>query len=393
MNEVGAYVRPQARSHSYSGSWRMMLALSALGVLIGSFGAAPIGLLAGLSLAVLTAAPLLARAHLAGLRAGPLRAIIVPAGRDIAVEIPFENDSFLFCARDLLVAVGDGRLGRERVTGYREALGPGARASIAARPRFVERGRRTQLAVVVSSSFPFGLVTSRVDFEVPIDLLVLPRLGRVRALEERLATARGPREPAHAHASAEGETYGVREWRPGESLRGVHWKLSARRSRKLVREWRSEDRSDVRVILETGVSRAPARGRPHGSFERAVGLAATLLAHFVQQGHAVGLSITGTGPVSFERGSTLTALLPMLAALAEVRAEPGAASGAGRGAAQTSRGELVIVVRTGGQRPRRADGRTPDALVLDVDDPDVEEVFDWSRACALLRSGGSRRPW
>jgi uncharacterized protein (DUF58 family) len=98
----------------------------------------------------------------------------------------------------------------------------------------MRRGPVGAHAWVVESSDPVGMFRGRrtsADFEVA---LVLPRftsLARRPQARELEASVAAPR------AGSGTELFGVREYRPGDSLRRIHWRSSARRGELVVREY------------------------------------------------------------------------------------------------------------------------------------------------------------
>ncbi|MFI5282770.1 MAG: DUF58 domain-containing protein [Candidatus Dormibacterales bacterium] len=98
----------------------------------------------------------------------------------------------------------------------------------------LRRGPLTAASWMVGSSDPLGLFSSgrpQADSEVA---LVLPRFGalaasnQVRELEASLAAP---------HAGSGSELFGVREYFPGDPLRRIHWRATARHGELVVREY------------------------------------------------------------------------------------------------------------------------------------------------------------
>lgn len=345
--------------------------------LISAWAGAPaVGLVAGGGLALMLLAPILARVHLA-------RLVITGPAEDTAfvgvnhrLELTLLNRG-LFTTRDLLVTVQDGRRAGTPPSGHVACLTPGRSQRVVARPRFPERGRHSTIIASVESSFPFGLFVSRVDFELPIDLLVLPRLGRLGPLEQRLPRRGGSIEEATRGMLGNGEFYSLRDWREGEPLRGVAWKLSARRGRLLVRDLISEDRPKVQVILSTWIPAIPPKGRRVPSFERAVSLAGTIVEHLLRNGHRVGLVLAGSEVQSLPLARGRGDLLPLLASLAEVEPSQGEALNVLDVFTRIPRSMVPILVLSGGVAGDELAAAAPSgALVLDVDDDTGIDVFE-----------------
>jgi uncharacterized protein (DUF58 family) len=77
--------------------------------------------------------------------------------------------------------------------------------------------------------------------------LVLPRFAsltgrrRSRELEASVATAR---------AGSGNELFGIREYRPGDSLRRIHWRSSARHGQLVVREYEPPGQQTLSIVLD-----------------------------------------------------------------------------------------------------------------------------------------------
>ena len=126
-------------------------------------------------------------------------------------------------------------------------------------------------------------------------MLGIPRIGRIE--EPHLLPALARRRAAASRSLRAGDEvlYSVRELRDGETPRRVHWKLSAKRGRTILSEFRAESDPPVRVLLSCLVAHGSASaGQHHRHFEIAVGLAATLTAHYLSQGRAVRLEFLGS---------------------------------------------------------------------------------------------------
>ena len=100
--------------------------------------------------------------------------------------------------------------------------------------RGMHRGPVGANAWVVESSDPVGMFRSRrfsPDAEVA---LVLPRFA---ALSRRPQTRELEASVAAPRAGSGTELFGVRQYRPGDSLRRIHWRSSARHGELVVREY------------------------------------------------------------------------------------------------------------------------------------------------------------
>jgi uncharacterized protein (DUF58 family) len=80
----------------------------------------------------------------------------------------------------------------------------------------------------------------------------------------------------------------VREYRPGDPVRHVHWRSTARAGHLMVKEFDAEPVADVWIFLD--LEAAVQRGDGDDSTEEySVTIAASLARHYLTQGRAVGL--------------------------------------------------------------------------------------------------------
>lgn len=158
----------------------------------------------------------------------------------------------------------------------------------------VERRGPFQLARVrVSTTFPFGVARKSVTFDLPQDVLAWPTVHRLRSnvVETILQPNRDGTE-AIASPGAGEDFYGVREYRVGDRIRDVSWRLSAR-SESLVVTQRSA-RAPRRLVLHLDLD--PDLARQHDpQAERLLSLAASLIVEAGRRAIGVSLSIPRVG--------------------------------------------------------------------------------------------------
>jgi uncharacterized protein (DUF58 family) len=117
------------------------------------------------------------------------------------------------------------------------------------------RGVYAEIVLDVATAAPFGLQwwTRRVALPLPATLHVAPRLGQAIQLpywvDDRTGAA-GSATPAEA-----GDARGVRDYRPGDRRRRVHWGATAHAGRLMVREM--EEPSAQPVILRVALPADP----------------------------------------------------------------------------------------------------------------------------------------
>jgi len=159
--------------------------------------------------------------------------------------------------------------------------GPGEGVTIGVPTIALQRGRALLGPLRIVSEFPPGLATSRAEVPTSDEILVFPRRAilmrrAMSALLARLETF--DMEPAE-HTVGEQEFAGLREFRPGDNLRHIHWKMSARMpGRLLVREFEATRVRRAVLLLETYLPDARRANRLERAISFAAALAETLLA-------------------------------------------------------------------------------------------------------------------
>ncbi len=118
--------------------------------------------------------------------------------------------------------------------------------------RFMQRGRYRLGPARVTSSFPLGIVERGQLVDLHDEILIHPRIGllaqwwnrRVREGSEASRFSKGNAGPHHD------EFHRIREYRPGDELRSIHWKTSARKNELMVREYRQMRDQRLLLILD-----------------------------------------------------------------------------------------------------------------------------------------------
>jgi uncharacterized protein (DUF58 family) len=192
---------------------------------------------------------------------------------------------------------------RETVHGE-SAVTPAARGEI----RFGE--------LRVWSSFPFGFLRKSITTDQPQRLLVYPRMFRLRRrILESITPQAAMGMNVTQHAGAGDDYYGLREYRPGESMRRIAWKRTAGREDPVCIERTRPNPPRLRVMVNLT---APKTGAPRELEEDAISLAASIIHEADQAGYEIGLVILGARqePIPIRRAYWHRHRL--LAALAEI---------------------------------------------------------------------------
>ena len=119
----------------------------------------------------------------------------------------------------------------------------------------VRRGRETATgAFVVDSTGPLGLGRRRATLSLPWTVTVYPPLVPMR-LRASVAQALKRRELGRQpfRRLGEGRLFeSLREWVPGDDLRHIDWKATARRRKVITRQYEAERRQHVLLVLDAG---------------------------------------------------------------------------------------------------------------------------------------------
>jgi len=114
------------------------------------------------------------------------------------------------------------------------------------------RGVYPKKPIQLATAFPFGIWTCRRVLKVPTQLIVWPRIVKLSDVPERSGANHSPVGGSSSQAGNEGDWMGVRSFRPGDSLRQVHWAQTARRDSLVVFERQTRSRQGVSLWLDPG---------------------------------------------------------------------------------------------------------------------------------------------
>lgn len=157
-----------------------------------------------------------------------------------------------------------------------------------------ERGYYHLPGIVAETQDHFGLLPRRAELDAPARLIVLPEIIRVRRAEIRPPQTRMYAGPIPARRGGPGVAfYGVRPYEPGDPLRWINAKASARHPETLfTNEFEQERVADVGLILDARLS-SDIQLEDGSLFEYSIHACASLADLFLNQGNRVGLLIYG----------------------------------------------------------------------------------------------------
>ena len=156
------------------------------------------------------------------------------------------------------------------------------------------RGVYSWNTIRACASDPFGLFDVECDILAPGKILVRPAPLQVRPVTLKPRATLPTAGPIAARRAGSGtDFWGVREYRPGDSLRRINWKLAARSPHKLfTNEYEQEEIADFGLILDAR-RLTNAEALEEALFEYSVSAAATLAKNFLRSGNRVSLMVFG----------------------------------------------------------------------------------------------------
>jgi uncharacterized protein (DUF58 family) len=115
------------------------------------------------------------------------------------------------------------------------------------------RGDRGAASVTVRSGGPLGLAARQRRHVVPWTVRALPPFHSRRHLPEKLSRLRELDGMHRSLIRGQGSEFdSLREYVPGDDVRSIDWRGTARRQEVLVRTWRPERDRRILVVLDTG---------------------------------------------------------------------------------------------------------------------------------------------
>lgn len=168
------------------------------------------------------------------------------------------------------------RLGRDITVRHRYSL------------RCERRGVYEVGPLVAVTSDPLGLTERETVIADSFEMLVHPRVEEVsdRPLTRRYEDP--PIRPPVSKPWPSGlEFYGMREYQPGDELRRIVWRASARVGKLMVRQAEEGITDSITIILDTDRGRHSWEGDYSESFETGVRAAASLAAKHLREGYEI----------------------------------------------------------------------------------------------------------
>ncbi|HHX41725.1 MAG TPA: DUF58 domain-containing protein [Armatimonadetes bacterium] len=201
-------------------------------------------------------------------------------------------------------------------------LWPGQRSTVRVYARALKRGRYALPPVEVVGADPLDLFQRLARFRAPQEVVVHPTPEAAPSLELLGDDLLGTVAPRRVMRPGHGlDFHGLREYRPGDDVRAIDWKATARLSRLITIEFEPTQVGDLVILLDNREKLQIGTG-PNSTLERAISLAAGAAAAVLEGRGSVHLRALGDGAattVSAAAGD----MRVLMDALAGIRAEEG----------------------------------------------------------------------
>ena len=184
-----------------------------------------------------------------------------------------------------------------------------------------KRGRLALEGVTVACPDPFGLFKSFVNVRKRQSVLILPK--RYRLPDIRLPGSRKYQSGGVALAGSVGDSeefLSLRDYRPGDPLKKIHWRSWAKTGRPVVKEYQDEFFVRHALVLDTFQKEAHTK-----AFEEAVSVASSFAYAVQTQETLLDLIFVGPEAYCFTSGrgvSRIERTLEILASVAPCRDKP-----------------------------------------------------------------------
>jgi uncharacterized protein (DUF58 family) len=131
----------------------------------------------------------------------------------------------------------------------------GESVSVVPQLKYERRGVYPNMLLTMCSAAPYGLIRASRQLQLSGEVVVFPRIYDVDSpAATGVEMISGGRSRGGRRVNTGSHFAGVRGWQPGDSLRQVHWKTTARRGELMVKTFEEELGGRVTLILDCAES-------------------------------------------------------------------------------------------------------------------------------------------
>ncbi len=273
-----ARLRPQRTIRPTRDGWWCLGAAIGLGFAAVNTGNNLLYLLASLLLALIVVSGILSEQSIRRLRVRTALPEEIYAARPVRLGARVLNRKRRLPSYSVALEAGERRL-------YIARLAAGAERLVTWEATFAARGRQRLPGMRLVTRFPFGLFLKAGRVVLDDEVIVFPAVRPLDAAWRRRLAAgstRSLRRRGRGH-----DLYNLREYRPGDDHRLIHWRSSAKTGTLTVREMEAETATNTRIVLVGDGRHDPER------LEAAMSEAASLAVDLLAGGAAVELAGPG----------------------------------------------------------------------------------------------------
>lgn len=286
-------------------------------------------LIAGLAAGPILGSMFVSAAMLRGLHLTRKTPPYVFSGETLTVEYQLENhrrwtDALALTAMQPLVPVESNAPGAVELlpTAFFPRVPGRERRRRSWRTTRLVRGRYLFRPADLVTRSPFGLLERSVTIDVPGELVVYPSVGtltrRWRLIHREATESRRGRR--HDRSSQQQEYHGLRDYRPGDSPRWIHWRTTARIGAPMVKEFEQQNEQDIALLVDPWMPRSKPTPDQRDAVEESIRFAASVCMDVCRnQGRRVLLGWTGPSPGVIHSPASIKTLHELLRALALMR--------------------------------------------------------------------------
>ena len=197
-------------------------------------------------------------------------------------------------------------------------LEPGETAMLTLVLRTPRRGTFELLPLIAGSSFPSGVMRSRVRAGGKVRLIVYPRFIRQAGFQLQVKRQFQPGGISMSSKVGDSNEFSsTREYRQGDRLRDVHWASSARAGKLIVKEYVEEDFVRIGLFLDTELKRF----EKHKCFEGRISLCAGIADMLCANDYIVDLFVSDEHQQYIQAGRGIEPLEQLLELLSAIEGD------------------------------------------------------------------------
>lgn len=212
---------------------------------------------------------------------------VLTVGDKLWIEYKLSNMSVLPVSYALMTFVVSKRLGEMGFPSETAFYGPYQMITIRKNVTCQNRGYYTLGKLVVDIQDPLGLFSRRVVFDRAIDLTVYPRVHAIQSFDlpakEFFGKVTVPMQTHEDFTSMKS----IREYRIGDSMKKIHWKLSSKLDHPLVKEY--DLSADTKVYMLVDGYKETIRPEELDTQDGLVEIAISLIHYFLEYNISVSL--------------------------------------------------------------------------------------------------------